>query len=168
MFSACWIKVISLDNCLHRSTRMYLVNRKLWTLKINEFYVLLKWDSLLSQHQKLKSPSKGKLGVGLYRLTLWVACALWTASQRSLFNHFRTWTDIWNNLDIIQLRHLRNFCFEIICRHNFFLFLILYLCLIFFYFILLKQIIIIIIIISCWQHGYPWPSFATPPYRSSP
>ena len=29
-------------------------------------------------------------------------------------------------------------------------------------------IIIIIIIISCWQHGYPWPSLATPPYRSSP
>ena len=29
-------------------------------------------------------------------------------------------------------------------------------------------IYIIIIIISCWQHGYPWPSFATPPYRSSP
>ena len=28
--------------------------------------------------------------------------------------------------------------------------------------------IIIIIIISCWQHGYPWPSLATPPYRSSP
>ena len=27
---------------------------------------------------------------------------------------------------------------------------------------------IIIIIISCWQHGYPWPSLATPPYRSSP
>ena len=26
-------------------------------------------------------------------------------------------------------------------------------------------LIIIIIIISCWQHGYPWPSFATPPYR---
>ena len=26
---------------------------------------------------------------------------------------------------------------------------------------------IIIIIISCWQHGYPWPSLATPPYRSS-
>ena len=25
-----------------------------------------------------------------------------------------------------------------------------------------------IIIISCWQHGYPWPSLATPPYRSSP
>ena len=31
-----------------------------------------------------------------------------------------------------------------------------------------SKIIIIIIIISCWQHGYPWPSFATPPYRSSP
>ena len=29
-------------------------------------------------------------------------------------------------------------------------------------------IYIIIIIISCWQHGYPWPSLATPPYRSSP
>ena len=28
--------------------------------------------------------------------------------------------------------------------------------------------IYIIIIISCWQHGYPWPSLATPPYRSSP
>ena len=28
--------------------------------------------------------------------------------------------------------------------------------------------IIIIIIFSCWQHGYPWPSLATPPYRSSP
>ena len=28
--------------------------------------------------------------------------------------------------------------------------------------------VIIIIIISCWQHGYPWPSLATPPYRSSP
>ena len=27
---------------------------------------------------------------------------------------------------------------------------------------------IIIIIISCWQHGYPWPSLATPPYHSSP
>ena len=26
----------------------------------------------------------------------------------------------------------------------------------------------LIIIISCWQHGYPWPSLATPPYRSSP
>ena len=21
---------------------------------------------------------------------------------------------------------------------------------------------------SCWWHGYPWPSLATPPYRSSP
>ena len=31
---------------------------------------------------------------------------------------------------------------------------------------LIKEIIIIII--SCWQHGYPWPSLATPPYRSSP
>ena len=30
------------------------------------------------------------------------------------------------------------------------------------------RVIIIIIIISCWQHGYPWPSLATPPYRSSP
>ena len=30
------------------------------------------------------------------------------------------------------------------------------------------DIVIIIIIISCWQHGYPWPSLATPPYRSSP
>ena len=30
------------------------------------------------------------------------------------------------------------------------------------------SIIIIIIIISCWQHGYPWPCLATPPYRSSP
>ena len=29
-------------------------------------------------------------------------------------------------------------------------------------------IIIIIIITSCRQHGYPWPSLATPPYRSSP
>ena len=28
-------------------------------------------------------------------------------------------------------------------------------------------IIIIIIILSCHQHGYPWPSLATPPYRSS-
>ena len=27
---------------------------------------------------------------------------------------------------------------------------------------------IIIIIMSCRQHGYPWPSFATSPYRSSP
>ena len=27
--------------------------------------------------------------------------------------------------------------------------------------------IIIIIIMSRWQHGYPWPSLATPPYRSS-
>ena len=26
----------------------------------------------------------------------------------------------------------------------------------------------LIIIISCWQHGYPRPSLATPPYRSSP
>ena len=29
-------------------------------------------------------------------------------------------------------------------------------------------IIIIIIIMLCWQHGYPWPSLATFPYRSSP
>ena len=29
-------------------------------------------------------------------------------------------------------------------------------------------IIIIIIIMSCRQHGYPWPSLATSPYRSSP
>ena len=29
-------------------------------------------------------------------------------------------------------------------------------------------IIIIIIIMSCRQHGYPWPSLATFPYRSSP
>ena len=28
--------------------------------------------------------------------------------------------------------------------------------------------IIIIIIMSCRQHGYPWPSLATSPYRSSP
>ena len=28
-------------------------------------------------------------------------------------------------------------------------------------------IIIIIIILSCHQHGYPWASLATPPYRSS-
>ena len=28
--------------------------------------------------------------------------------------------------------------------------------------------IIIIIIMSCWKHGYPWPSLATFPYRSSP
>ena len=34
--------------------------------------------------------------------------------------------------------------------------------------IIMIIIIIIIIIISCWQHGYPWPSLATPPYRSSP
>ena len=27
--------------------------------------------------------------------------------------------------------------------------------------------IIIIIIISRWNHGYPWPSLATPPYRTS-
>ena len=26
----------------------------------------------------------------------------------------------------------------------------------------------IIIILACHQHGYPWPSLATPPYRSSP
>ena len=26
----------------------------------------------------------------------------------------------------------------------------------------------LIIIISRWYHGYPWPSLATPPYRSSP
>ena len=31
-----------------------------------------------------------------------------------------------------------------------------------------RMIWVIIIIISCWQHGYPWPSLATPPYRSSP
>ena len=29
-------------------------------------------------------------------------------------------------------------------------------------------IIIIIIIMSCREHGYPWPSHATSPYRSSP
>ena len=29
-------------------------------------------------------------------------------------------------------------------------------------------IIIIIIIMSCRQHGYPWPSLSTSPYRSSP
>ena len=29
-------------------------------------------------------------------------------------------------------------------------------------------LIIINIIMSCRQHGYPWPSLATPPYRSSP
>ena len=29
-------------------------------------------------------------------------------------------------------------------------------------------IIIIIIIMSCHSHGYPWPSLATSPYRSSP
>ncbi len=29
-------------------------------------------------------------------------------------------------------------------------------------------IYIIIIIMSCCQHGYPWPSLATSPYRSSP
>ena len=29
-------------------------------------------------------------------------------------------------------------------------------------------IIIIIIIMSCRQHGYPWPSLTTSPYRSSP
>ena len=29
-------------------------------------------------------------------------------------------------------------------------------------------IIIIIIIMSCWLHGYPWPSLATFPNRSSP
>ena len=28
--------------------------------------------------------------------------------------------------------------------------------------------VIIIIIMSCRQHGYPWPSLATSPYRSSP
>ena len=32
----------------------------------------------------------------------------------------------------------------------------------------LKHVIIIIIIMSCWWHGYPWPSLATPPYRSFP
>ena len=31
-----------------------------------------------------------------------------------------------------------------------------------------KSSLSFIIIISCWQHGYPWPSLATPPYRSSP
>ena len=31
-----------------------------------------------------------------------------------------------------------------------------------------KVIIIIIIIKTCRQHGYPWPSLATFPYRSSP
>ena len=30
-----------------------------------------------------------------------------------------------------------------------------------------KWYITIIIILSCHQHGYPWPSLATPPYRSS-
>ena len=37
-------------------------------------------------------------------------------------------------------------------------------------FILLLQIFpfVIIIIISCRRHGYPWPSLATSPYRSSP
>ena len=29
-------------------------------------------------------------------------------------------------------------------------------------------VLIIIIIMSCRQHGYPWPSFATSPYHSSP
>ena len=33
--------------------------------------------------------------------------------------------------------------------------------------ILLDILIIIIIIMSCCQQGYPWPSLATPPYRSS-
>ena len=31
-----------------------------------------------------------------------------------------------------------------------------------------NDFIIIIIIMSCWQHGYPWPSLATFSYRSSP
>ena len=31
----------------------------------------------------------------------------------------------------------------------------------------IKVIIIIIIFLSCHWHGYPWPSVATPPYRSS-
>ena len=31
-----------------------------------------------------------------------------------------------------------------------------------------KDIIIILIIMSCSRHGYPWPSLATSPYRSSP
>ena len=38
----------------------------------------------------------------------------------------------------------------------------------FYLYIYIYIYIIIIIIISCWQHGYPWPSLATPPYRSSP
>ena len=29
------------------------------------------------------------------------------------------------------------------------------------------RLVIIIIILSCHQHGFPWPSLATPPYRSS-
>ena len=32
--------------------------------------------------------------------------------------------------------------------------------------IIILIIIIIIILMSCHQHGYPWPSLATPPYRS--
>ena len=28
-------------------------------------------------------------------------------------------------------------------------------------------VILIIIILACHQHGYPWPTLATPPYRSS-
>ena len=35
-------------------------------------------------------------------------------------------------------------------------------------FMMTIYIIIIIIIMSRWLHGYPWPSLATPPYRSSP
>ena len=31
-----------------------------------------------------------------------------------------------------------------------------------------ELVIIIIIILSCRLHGYPWPSIATSPYRSSP
>ena len=30
-----------------------------------------------------------------------------------------------------------------------------------------SYLIIIIIILPCHHHGYPWPSLATPPYRSS-
>ena len=35
-------------------------------------------------------------------------------------------------------------------------------------FFIIIIIIIIIIIVSCHRHGYPWPSLATSPYRSSP
>ena len=38
----------------------------------------------------------------------------------------------------------------------------------FYWWIKLDSLGIIIIIISCHRHGYPWPSLATSPYRSSP